>query len=82
MGKEAREKMRDYKFRGWSTWNDEWIYGSLIKKNFAMDNAIGVDGFDPVAEESIGEYTGCQTGDGTMAMGTVQDIHQGDGKNP
>ena len=71
MGKEAREKMRDYKFRGWSTWNDEWIYGSLIKKNFAMDNAIGVNGFDPVAEESIGEYTGCQTGDGT-------EIYEGD----
>lgn len=53
--------MRDYKFRGWSIWNDGWIYGSLIKKNFAMDNAIGVDGFNPVAEESIGKYTGCQT---------------------
>lgn len=63
--------MRDYKFRGWSLWNNQWIYGSLIKKNLTMDNAIGVTDFDPVAEESIGEYTGCRTGDGT-------EIYEGD----
>lgn len=63
--------MRDYKFRGWSKSQQKWVYGSLIKKNSAMDNTIGVTVFETVAEESIGEYTGCQTGDGT-------DIYEGD----
>lgn len=70
--RKEREETRNYRFRGWSKWEQKWIYGNLIGACGVGDIYIGnADFFEPVELESIGQYTECWTED-------VKDIYEGD----
>ena len=64
--------MRNYRFRGWSKLQQEWIYGSLITSPKSGEIYIGNSSVsEPVEPGSVGQLTGFWTDD-------LRNIYEGD----
>ena len=58
--------MREIKFRGFSIFNDDWVYGYVIKMNenyYILQELEGYK-YKVVDKNSIGQYTGLKDKDG------------------